>query len=346
MEPLFFQSVDTLIQHLRASTGQRGYWIVDATCYNLYSHELKSIDLSHIYIYPASEQNKNVDYYMSAMQFLSNQNVQRDSVIINLGGGITTDFGGFVAATYRRGIPCINVPTTLMGMTDAALGGKTGINFQHLKNMIGTFSTPTHIYICSAFLKTLPQQELRSGFAEMLKHGLINDAHLWEDISTLELSTLSLSDWDGLIKRSTNVKRTIVQKDFTESGIRKALNFGHTIGHAIESYALSKELPLTHGEAVVIGMIAEAYISQRVAGLSEQHLSEICRKLDSLYDHRPEFSSGIDAISTFIKYDKKGLNNQVGFTLLKSIGSYAIDVPVDAPTVIDALNYYFDQSWK
>ena len=207
----------------------------------------------------AGEELKTIETATQLWEILSEFEADRKSLLLNLGGGVITDLGGFVASTYKRGIPFINLPTTLLGMCDASIGGKTGIDHQFLKNIVGTFAEPQQIFVYPDFLRTLPFVELRSGFAEMLKHGLIADEKHWKDLSSIE--NLNPESIYPFIETSMKIKQNVVEIDFKEQNIRKTLNFGHTIGHAVESLFLQANQLIPHGEAVALGMICETHLS-------------------------------------------------------------------------------------
>lgn len=218
------------------------------------------------------EENKNIDFCIGIWKTLLDFGADRKCLVINLGGGVITDMGGFVASTYKRGVDFINIPTTLLSQVDASVGGKTGIDIDNVKNMVGTFSLPQAVFIEAEFLKTLPQRELLSGFAEMIKHGLIVDQEYYHQLKAADYKNITTA----AIHRSVEIKNEVVTADPQEKGLRKILNFGHTIGHAVESYSLSKDKkPLTHGEAIAIGMICEAYLSHKNSTLTAEELEEI-----------------------------------------------------------------------
>jgi len=227
----------------------------------------------------AGEEMKTIETATQLWEILSEFEADRKSLMINLGGGVITDLGGFVASTYKRGLKFINIPTTLLGMCDASIGGKTGIDHQFLKNIVGTFASPEHIFVFPKFLETLPFEELRSGFAEMLKHGLIADKSHWKDL--ISISEISAENIAPFIERSMQIKQNVVEKDFKEENIRKILNFGHTIGHAFESLFLQKGNLIPHGEAVALGMICEtrlAFLENLIAEKASDSIIENIRK--------------------------------------------------------------------
>jgi 3-dehydroquinate synthase len=288
----------------------------------------------------SGEVNKNIETCVGVWEALSELGADRKSVLINLGGGVLTDLGGFVAATFKRGIEFINVPTTLLSMVDASVGGKTGVDLGSLKNQVGVIKQPVMVLVIPDFLDTLENHQIRSGFAEMLKHGLIQSRLYWESLKKAE----SLADMKGHILTSIQIKNKIVLQDPSEQGIRKILNFGHTLGHAIESYFLENEVKdtLLHGEAIAIGMILEGYLSNKVSGLKQDTLEDIKTTFLNHYE-KIEFSEeDISSILKLMKYDKKNSHGKVNFVLLKSIGEPEVDVEIPTELFADAFAYYKD----
>lgn len=288
------------------------------------------------------EENKNIDFCIGIWKTLLDFEADRKSLMINLGGGVITDLGGFVASTYKRGIDFINIPTTLLSMVDASVGGKTGIDVDNVKNMVGTFSLPQAVFIESEFLKTLPEKELLSGFAEMIKHGLIMDKAYFEALKGIDYRTITAAQ----IFRSVEIKHEVVTVDPLEKGLRKILNFGHTIGHAVESYALSNDAkPLTHGEAIAIGMICEAFLSVKYSGLSEQALEEITTYISSVYPAYQITEESFEAILALVKTDKKNEHGYVMFSLISAIGKCEYNCKVTDEDLLEGLKY-FNQVYK
>ncbi len=249
----------------------------------------------------------------------------RKSIILNLGGGVITDIGGFIACTFKRGIDFINIPTTLLSMVDASIGGKNGVDLGNLKNQIGIIREPKSVVIDTQFLETLPGEQMRSGFAEMLKHGLIFDKNYWNKLK--DITSLNTNDLDALIHQSVEIKNKIVSQDLTENGIRKALNFGHTLGHAIESYFLENEekKSLLHGEAIAVGMILESYISKEKGLIQEEEYHEIKYVLSDIYEAVPFEQNDIKNCIDLLIYDKKNEFGNVQFALLDKIGNCKIN---------------------
>ena len=245
--------------------------------------------------------------------------------------------GGFAASTFKRGIDFVHVPTTLLSQVDASVGGKTGIDIDSIKNIIGTFTQPKAVFIAYDFLNSLPPRQILSGLAEMLKHGLIADTSYWEELKNSDLT----HPVPELIYRSVEIKNKVVMEDPTEQGLRKCLNFGHTIGHAIETNSLiNDEYPLSHGEAIVIGMICEAYLSHQKTGLSESELVEITTVLSNLYPKYPVEESSFSKLFTLMQKDKKNQNGKVNCTLLSHIGQCSIDHICTVYELYESLRYY------
>ncbi|KGO81668.1 3-dehydroquinate synthase [Flavobacterium cauense R2A-7] len=275
--------------------------------------------------FEAGEHFKNIETCFEIWSALTELGGDRKSIIINLGGGVVTDLGGFVASTYKRGIEYINVPTTLLAMVDASIGGKNGVDLGSLKNQIGTITTPKAVLIDTNFLTTLPANEMRSGLAEMLKHGLIQNKEYWNKFKNL--SGLNTDDLDVLIYESIQIKNNIVSQDPTENGIRKALNFGHTLGHAIESYFLdnNEKTPLLHGEAIAVGMVLESFLSLKKDLITAEEYFEIKTVILDMFG-KVEFSQNdIEAIIVLLIHDKKNEFGKVQFALLDGIGNVKIN---------------------
>ncbi len=288
----------------------------------------------------SGESNKNIDTCVGVWNALSELGADRKSLIINIGGGVVTDLGGFVACTFKRGLKYINVPTSLLAMVDASVGGKTGVDLGALKNQVGVISSGDIVLVDTAFLDTLPQNHLKSGLAEMLKHGLIYDSIYWNKL--IDLNNLSLNDLDHLIHQSVEIKNSIVTEDPFEHGRRKTLNFGHTLGHAIESYFLSRtdKEDLLHGEAIAIGMIMEAYISAELLDFPKDELKIIKQTFLKIFSKVSIDISDHDAIIDLLKYDKKNEHGNINFVLLEKIGVPKIDCLVENELIIKAFEYY------
>ncbi|WP_066218015.1 3-dehydroquinate synthase [Formosa haliotis] len=331
-------------EYIKENNPSRIFIIVDENTHELcLPHLLESINTSatiEIIEIESGEINKTIETCVGVWNVLSELGADRKSLVINLGGGVITDLGGFVASTFKRGIAFINVPTTLLSMVDASVGGKTGVDLGALKNQIGVINTPQMVIIDPEYLKTLPQTEMRSGLAEMLKHGLIQDKLYWDKFKSM--SDLNVEHLDELIYESIQIKKHVVDIDPHENGLRKTLNYGHTLGHAVESYFLSHphKKDLLHGEAIAIGMILESYISSKLSGLSEAENTEIKDVINNIYDDVRINEEDYEPIIELLKYDKKNSHGNVNFVLLKSIGDTQIDCLVPNDLIIEALNYY------
>jgi 3-dehydroquinate synthase len=302
----------------------------------------KFLDISeyHLITIQSGETHKNLETCSSVWKQLTDYNADRQSIIINIGGGMLTDLGGFVAATFKRGIRFINISTTLLGMVDASVGGKTGVDLDNLKNQIGLFALPEMVLIDINYLPSLPKKELISGMAEIVKYGLTYDGILWETIKySSNFSYLELSDW---IFRSVNIKNEIVLQDPKERHLRKILNYGHTIGHAIETYFLENDNKetLTHGEAVAIGLVAETYISSKLFKFPKKELETLKKYIINFFGKIDFNTTDYDRIIALMKHDKKNIDGQINFVLLNKIADYKLDCTVDNDLIIEALNYY------
>ncbi|MDR2968231.1 MAG: 3-dehydroquinate synthase [Tannerellaceae bacterium] len=291
----------------------------------------------------AGDSHKNVEQLSYIWSCLSNEGASRDSLLINLGGGMITDMGGFAGATFKRGIRTINIPTTLMASVDAAVGGKTGINFNGLKNEIGSFYPPLCVFIDCQFLQTLDHDNILSGYAEMIKHALISSEEVLIPILQFDLnsqlSTLSFP-LSTLVTQSVAVKEAIVEQDPLEKGIRKALNFGHTVGHAFESLSFLKQRPILHGHAVAAGIVCELYLSHRICGFP---LPSLSRMVHYIKEHYPPFfyeCKDYDKLYEFMTHDKKNEGGIINFTLLAGIGEVRINREVPKNKVLESLDFY------
>ena len=296
-------------------------------------HSLFDFTYTEIRLNPG-EEFKNLNTVRGIWDTLFRHDADRKSLIINLGGGVITDTGGFAASTFKRGITYINMPTSLLAMVDAALGGKTGINYEGIKNQIGTVYEPERVIIYPGFLKTLPEKEFYSGLAEMFKHGLIADAGYYFQMKHYKREPLM-----ELIRRSVEIKITIVNHDKDDFGLRQLLNFGHTVGHALEAYMQEISRPVTHGHAVAAGMIAEAMISLERAGLPHSAFQDIKNTLSKIYDLSPFREIDINKVRDYMKFDKKNTGGEIKFSLLKEIGTGIYGQTVDKYLIIKSLEY-------
>lgn len=287
---------------------------------------------------PPGEENKNIDTCQYVWQQLLIHHADRHALVINLGGGVTGDLGGFCAATFMRGIDFIQIPTTLLSQVDASIGGKVGVDLMHFKNMIGAFALPKAVFIFTSFLKTLPDKEILCGLAEIIKHLLIADRQGFESWrpDNLEDEAWLASE----IYRSVNIKQKIVALDPTEKGKRKILNFGHTIGHALETVSLMDKKPLLHGEAVAIGMICESYISYRHGFITEEEVFRIREILTKIFGHHPKKMASEERLLNIMHSDKKNSGGKIRFSLLQGIGDACFDQEVPTDIISDSLLFY------
>jgi 3-dehydroquinate synthase len=290
--------------------------------------ETKSLSVLEIL---AGEENKKLSTCEKVWAEMIEQGADRNTVLLNLGGGVVTDLGGFVASTYMRGIRFVQIPTSLLGMVDAAVGGKTGVDFGGLKNMIGTFAGAEAVLIDSTFLDTLPPRHYQNGLAEVLKHAFISDKTILDLINGKK---------DELISRSVQVKMDVVKRDEFEKGERKKLNFGHTLGHAIESHLLDSENPVLHGEAIAAGMIMESWISHQTVDLSIDELNSITAIVDSVFSRISLSEGDWKSVKKLLVHDKKNRDGKVQFVLLNGIADAVIDQSVSEELLDEAFNFY------
>lgn len=286
----------------------------------------------------SGELHKNINTCQLIWKEMMRLGLDRRSLLINLGGGVIGDMGGFCAATYLRGIDFVQIPTTLLSQVDASVGGKLAVDFNFVKNCIGVFQNPRAVFVDPVFLKTLPEREIRSGFAEIIKHALIADAVLWKDLQKIQ--SLRYVDWPAYLAPSLSIKKRIVEEDPTEKSIRKALNFGHTVGHAVESFSLQTDNPLLHGEAVALGIVCESWLSHRVSGLPEADLTEIVAFVRQFYPAYPLMPEAFPAIFELMKKDKKNESGRINFTLLFAAGKAAIDQFCEDALIRESLQFY------
>lgn len=300
--------------------------------------KIESLLPPHILIeIESGEKNKIIATCAHIWSKMIDAELDRKALIINLGGGVIGDMGGFCACTFKRGIDFLQIPTTLLSQVDASVGGKLGIDLEGVKNIVGLFHDPIAVLIDPAFLETLTPAELRSGYAEIVKHGLIADAPLWEDTKTYRPQD---TDWVSIVDRSVAVKQEVVEQDQREGGIRKILNFGHTIGHAVETFYLNSRKHLLHGEAIAIGMICESYLSHLITGIPMDDVDQIKSHLLTIYGRQDIDDVDIDRLFKYMQNDKKNLGGQISFSLLDKIGSCTWDQHCDRDMILKSLAYY------
>ena len=285
----------------------------------------------------SGEAFKNITTTQQVWEQLTEQNADRNALLINLGGGMVCDLGGFAAGTYKRGIDFVHIPTTVLSQVDAAYGGKQGIDFNHYKNQLGIFRNPEAVFVNVEFLKTLPAIQITNGFAEVVKHGLLAGGRFWKQVHAI--NDLSSVNWNRIVRDSSGIKLSVVKKDPLEKGLRKILNFGHTIGHAIESDLLNRTGDALHGYCIAAGMIGELYLSNQLCGFPEKRMSQVtefvCHHFPPI-DLDPSFD---DEIINLMKQDKKNRNGRVQFALLKKIGMPVIGIEADEVMIRKALDY-------
>jgi 3-dehydroquinate synthase len=314
-------------------------------CLPLLKHHVSILQNTEILTIESGEKNKVIGSALYLWKELLKRGADRHSLLINLGGGMICDMGGFVAANFKRGISFVHIPTTLLSMVDASIGGKTGVDFDEIKNQIGVFALPKAVFINPQFLDTLPMRQIKSGMAEMLKHGLVADATYWQKLSS---GFPAFKDAESVfIAGSVKIKCDIVNADPMESGLRKVLNFGHTIGHALEAFSLNhgKE-SLLHGEAIAAGMICEAYISHRLCGLPYKELQEIIEGFVQYFSYYHFDNKFYNEIAALTQFDKKNRGSKIGITLLKHIGETIPNQFCDVALIIESLEFYSGLSKK
>ncbi len=287
----------------------------------------------------ATDVEKTLESVAHVWQCLQKGGATRHSLLINLGGGMVTDLGGFAASTFKRGINFINIPTTLLSMVDASVGGKTGINFGGLKNEIGVFNDSKYVILCTEFLKTLDDANMRSGYAEMLKHGLIANQQLWNELVTFHITQPDLKQLQRMVADSVAVKERVVEQDPHENGIRKALNLGHTMGHAFESWAMKHNKPILHGYAVAYGLIPELYLAVAKTGFPVETMREAVRYVRDVYGVLPITCDDYPELLELMTHDKKNTAGVINFTLLGGIGDIRINQTATVKEMEEAMDF-------
>lgn len=290
-------------------------------------------------VIPATDTNKTLDATAHVWTELGRRGATRHSLLVNIGGGMVTDLGGFAASTFKRGISYINIPTTLLAMVDASVGGKTGINFNGLKNEIGVFNNASCVILDTKFLRTMDRENMLSGYAEMLKHGLISDKRTWAELITFDIENPDLAKLKQMVASSVKVKENIVEGDPTEKGLRKALNLGHTVGHAFESLSLSRH-PVLHGYAVAYGLVCELYLSALKTGFPADKMRQTVAFINDHYGKMEITCNDYSALLELMTHDKKNTAGTINFTLLGGIGDIKIDQTASKDEIFDALDFY------
>ena len=320
----------------------RIFVLVDETtnklCWSLVKDYLCLKDAQTIII-GATDRRKNLDTLVHVWESLQQGKATRHSLLINLGGGMVTDLGGFAASTYKRGINFINIPTTLLAMVDASVGGKTGINFGGLKNEIGVFNDAEFVLLDTNWLQTLDEENIRSGYAEMLKHGLIADDTMWAELINFNLAQPNLRQLASMLNKSVRIKERIVTEDPHEKGIRKALNLGHTFGHAFESWAMKRQ-PVLHGYAVAFGLIAELYLATTQTDFPTERMRQTVNFIRAYYGSLPITCNDYPELIELMHHDKKNRGNEINVTLLGGIGDIRIDQTITENDIKEALDFF------
>ncbi len=333
-----------LNDHLTKKGYSKLFLIVDENthehCLALFLQQIQTETTIEVIEIEAGEEHKTIDTCSGVWEALSELGADRKSIVLNLGGGVVTDLGGFVASTFMRGIDFINIPTSLLAMVDASVGGKTGVDLGVLKNQVGVINLPIMVLIDISFLNTLPQNQMKSGLTEMFKHGLIYKESHWNSLK--DIVNLDANALGDLIHESIEIKNEVVTSDPTEKGLRKILNFGHTLGHAIESSFLQNDAKTTllHGEAIAIGIILETFIATKLESFPFEKLEEIKKTLLTYFDAVSFDNNDINEIISLLKFDKKNSHGNINYVLLTDIGNAKIDCQVSNDLIFDAFEYY------
>ena len=309
-------------------------------CYPLIK-DIPALQDAPVITVQAGDTHKDIEQVAYIWSRLSNEGASRNSLLVNLGGGMITDMGGFAGATFKRGLRTVNIPTTLMASVDAAVGGKTGINFNGLKNEVGSFYPPECVFIDCEFLRTIDRDNLLSGYAEMIKHALISSMDIYASVLLFDLDAkIDYAFLNRMVAQSVAVKERIVEEDPKEHGIRKALNFGHTIGHAYESLSFKKNRPLLHGHAVAAGIVSELYLSHKVCGFPMEKLSQVVYYLKEYYPAFVFDCKDYDTLYELMTHDKKNEAGIINFTLLSQVGDVQINQQVSKEKILESLDFY------
>ena len=334
---------EDLLQAIQGCEHDKVFLLTDETthlCCKPQIEDMPVIHKAHEIVIGPTDTHKTLDTLATVWMELSRNGATRHSLLINLGGGMVTDLGGFAASTFKRGINYINLPTTLLSMVDAAVGGKTGINFNGLKNEIGCFSPAKYVLLETAFLKTLDNENFFSGYAEMLKHGLISTREHLTDLLTFDTHDIDYTRLKQLVGQSVAVKEHIVEVDPLEHGIRKALNLGHTVGHTFESLALAEERPVLHGYAVAWGLVCELYLSATRTGFEKTLMRQVVQFVKENYGTFTFDCKQYERLYEFMKHDKKNAAGIINFTLLRGIGDIAINQSAEKDDIFETFDFY------
>jgi 3-dehydroquinate synthase len=341
-----FASLAWLLSDL-LKTGNRFCVIMDENthdnCYRMLCELCPAVESGSKIIISPGEKSKSYNSLAYLTEEMTKMGADRGSIVVNLGGGMISDLGGLAASLFKRGVDFINIPTTLLSMVDASIGGKVGINQYHLKNQVGLFAQPKAVFISPKFLNSLDNSRLKEGLVEACKHGLVHDPEYWLNIiaNCPELLNSENLYVEKIIVRSVQIKNEIVNQDIREHGMRKVLNFGHTLGHAFEKVAMdNKETPISHGQAIAIGIVCESYLSSYKAGLPEESLKEITDFFMPLFDPYPISMEMMESLYPAVIQDKKSLSGRTNFTLLKAIGKPILNQEVTKKEMMNSITFY------
>jgi len=335
MNALRIQSLPKIPKALLKGYSDLAVLVDENTLLHCYDRVKDQLPQHALIVIPPGEAFKNLNTCIKVWQEMTDAGIDRHGALIAIGGGVIGDLGGFCASTFKRGLCSVLLPTTLLAMVDASVGGKTGVDFGPFKNHIGTFAPPKTIWICTDFLQTLPGTELRSGFAEIIKHALISDRDLWNQIRRKPLET---QDFKKLVRHSVDFKSRIVKKDPRENGLRKILNYGHTVGHAIEGLAMMTGVPVLHGEAIAAGMVIEGHIALQKKLLSEAELSQVAAYILSVFGRIT--IPPVEELLPGISQDKKNKGKKILMALPKGIGKAVFDIAVNEQEIRMGISYY------
>lgn len=334
---------DSLEQAVAACPHDRLFVLTDTTTHELcwpVVHAFKGLQEAHVITIGATDEHKTLGTLADVWTELGNHGATRHSLLVNLGGGMVTDLGGFAASTFKRGIAYINIPTTLLAMVDASVGGKTGINFNGLKNEVGVFNAASSVLLDTEFLRTLDDENLRSGYAEMLKHGLISTPDNWSELLRFDLEDIDYGHLQQMVATSVAIKERVVEEDPLEKGIRKALNLGHTAGHALESLALAEGRTVLHGYAVAWGLVCELYLSTRRTGFPTDMLRQTVQFVKDNYGVFTFDCRQYERLYEFMTHDKKNAAGVINFTLLSGVGDIRINQQAGKEEIFEMLDFY------
>lgn len=316
--------------------------LVDSNTRKLVLPRLSCLNNASVIEIPCGDENKNLDSLVHVWQSMQQCGATRHSLLVNVGGGVVTDLGGMAAATFKRGIDFVNVPTTLLAAVDAAVGGKTGINFGGLKNEIGAFVPARHVVVSTSFFPTLPKQEFKSGFAEMLKHAMLSSQQSFAGMLNIDMDAINYGIFLEQLRSSIEVKEKIVNQDPTEQGLRKVLNLGHTVGHAFESLAMERKQPVPHGFAVAWGLVVEAVLSHMIMNFPSQDVYSLASFVKGNYGIYHITCDDYPCLIDFMSHDKKSLAGEINCTLLKACGEPVVNNIITRDNLTAALDIYRD----